>query len=116
MGDWLVHGSSCKSFAQSLRRAPVPATSPIRFRERSSARQATKSAFLDHELDLMRSQGNIPFLPPTTIVDFHTDGSTRWAGLPISGGDHMHQNASVYLQALAQNGEFWQIERDHNPC
>jgi hypothetical protein len=48
-------------------------------------------------------------------MDFHTDGSTRRAGFPIRGGDHMHQNASVCLQALAQNGEFWQIERHQNP-
>jgi hypothetical protein len=66
-------------------------------------------------MDLMRSQGNIPFLASTTIMDFHTDGSTRWAGFPIRGGDYMHHNASVCLQTLAQNAEFWQSERHENP-
>src|SRR5436305_276750 len=81
----------------------------ISFCKRFPTPCATKSSFVQDEINLIPPKLDISFHSFAGIMNLSTDFSTSGAVLALFSGSHLHLNASICSHALAHDLKFRQI-------
>jgi hypothetical protein len=95
--------------AKSLGCPLITAAGAICFRKRSLTPPTTKSSFVDDQIDLIPPKPDISFRTLAAIMDFATLFSTSGAGCALFACSHLHLDAFICSNTLAQDFEFGQI-------
>src|SRR5947209_20227679 len=109
MRDRLGAGMLADLFSQAHSRLPSPATRRILFCKGFSTAQAAKAAFQQDQFDGVPSQGDIPFLSGSRIMDFYTPVLTMRADRLGRGCHHLHPDRSIGAPLLTHNIQLLQV-------
>src|SRR2546429_4890906 len=115
MGNWSLTRLLGYMFTKSLCRPFISAAGAISFCEWSATPRTTKSSFVQDQRDLIPPKPDISFHTLACIMDLATLFSTSGAGFTLFSCSHLYLDAFICSDALAQDLEFGQIQRDDDP-